>query len=177
MGMRKTLKAFSFFEVILYLGLFSLLATALLTFSWDVLDLSDKNETGQYVFSDARFVSERLGTLVRKASGIDTEASVLDDSNGKLVLNQIGSSDTVTVELVSGRVMLTESGSEAVALHSLSTQVASLTFQKYGTSEDGSEYVGYTLVFEAAKNDENAPSRYQAATTLESGAFIRNSGL
>lgn len=173
--MRKTLRGFSFFEVILYLGLFSVMATALLQFSWNVLDLGTKDRTGRQVFSDARFVTQRIGYFIRNASGIDTGASIFDDADGKLVLRVLGSSDTVTIELQNGDVILTETGQPGVALNGDDTQAESLTFLDYGTEADGSEYVDLTLVLESAGND-TADSPYQAATTLRSGAFIRNSG-
>lgn len=175
--MRTSLKGFSYFEVILYLGLFSLLATTVLTFSWNVLDLADKQHTDESLFSDARFLSEKLNTLIRSSSGIDTDASLLNDEQGKLVLSQLNSSDTVTIEIINNQVVLTPSGSETVTLHTSASKIKSLLFQKYGTLEDKSEYIGYTLVLDTVQTDTNSPFRYQTSTTLESGAYIRNSGL
>lgn len=173
---QKTLRGFSFFEVILYLGLFSVMATALLQFSWDVFDVGIKDRTGRRVFSDARFVTERINYFIRNAGGIDTVTSVWNDPNGKLVLNKLGSSDTVTIDIQNGDVVLTETGQPAVVLNGNDTIVESLTFLDYGTRADRSEYVDFTLSLESAKNDA-ARSPYQATTTIESGAFIRNSGL
>jgi hypothetical protein len=175
--MRTSLKGFSFFEVILYLALFSLFATALLTFSWDVLHLVDKQRTEESVFSDTRFVSEKLNALIRQSTGIDTEASVLENDEGKLVLAQPDSSDTITIEQINGQAFFTESGEEAVGLNSPATAIESLSFQKYGSSEDGSEYIFYILTVTGVADAETTPSRYQASATLQGGAFIRNSGL
>ena len=175
--MRHSLKGFSYFEVILYLALFSLLATTLLTFSWDVLNLTDSEDTRGIVLSDARFVSEKLNELLRNAAGIEDTSSIFDENTGKIVLLQPNSSDTITIELSSGQVLFTESGSSATPLNSSDSQVSTLRFEKYGSSENHSEYIGYTLTVDTPQIDTQTPARYQASTTLQSGAFIRNSGI
>lgn len=170
------LRGFTFFEVILYLGIFSLMATALLNFSWDMIDLGTKDRTYRGVVSDGRFVSERLENIMRSSAGIDADASVFDDANGRLVLLRLETSDTVTIDLQDGRVTLTETGRSPVALHSAETRAASLVFQKYGLADDGSEYAGFMLTLESAGyGTTRAP--YDATTTIRSGAFIRNNGL
>lgn len=171
---RKTLRGFSFFEVILYLGLFSLMATALFQFSWNVFDLEAKDRTSRRVFSDARFIAERVNYFIRNSGGVDANASVFENANGKLVLNVLDSSDTITVEVQNGNVVLTETGEPAVVLNNADTRVENLTFLKYGEAGDGSEYVDFTLTLESVGND-TARSPYQATTTLQSGAYIRNS--
>lgn len=175
--MSKTLPGFSFFETILYLALFSLLAVGLFHFSFDVFDLGTKDRTSRHIFSDARFVAERMQYLIRNASGIDTGASVWNDGDGKIVLEEVGSSDTMTISISNGRVMLTETGQSGVALHSAESKVRSLTFQKYGSQSDGSEYVGFELVLESASSDTALPAEYGATTTLQGGASLRNSGI
>jgi hypothetical protein len=115
--------------------------------------------------------------LIRNASGIDTGASVWNDGDGKIVLEEVGSSDTMTISISNGRVMLTETGQSGVALHSAESKVRSLTFQKYGSQSDGSEYVGFELVLESASSDTALPAEYGATTTLQGGASLRNSGI
>lgn len=46
-----------------------------------------------------------------------------------------------------------------------------------GDATDNSEYIEYTLVMSAPKTAPETPLRYQVTTTIQSGAFIRNSGL
>ncbi len=175
--MRRTRSGFSFFETILYLALFSLLAVTLFRFSFDAFGLGIKDRISRHVFSDARFVAIRMHSILRNASGIDTGESVWNDPDGRVVLEQVGSSDTATISVESGRVTLTESGHPGVALHSFESKVRELTFQRYGSREDGSEYVGFVLELESAGNDTTAPTEYGAITTLRGGAFIRNSGI
>jgi len=92
------------------------------------------------------------------------------------VLGQPGSSDTVTISLSDGRVTLVETGVDPVALHASATVVSELRFEHRGSAADGSEYVGFTLVMRSAQDGQSRAS-YDAATTLRSGAFLRNQGL
>lgn len=175
--MKKKLRGFSFFEVILYLALFSAMAMALLQFSWNVLDLGTKDQTARRVFSDARFVTERVKALARSAESIDTNASFFDVSNGKLVVKKIGSSDTMTIDIQNGNVVLTETGNPGVVLNSSDSKVGSLSFSEYGSRGEASEYISFTLVLKSAKNDSEVSSLYKTSTTIEGGVFIRNSGV
>lgn len=175
--MKNTLKGFTLFEVLMYLGIFSLMATALMTFSWDVFDLGRKDRASRHVFSDARFVAERLEYLIRNASGVDTSASVYDDVNGRLVLQELGASDTVTIEIRDGSVLLARTGQPDIVLSSLDTQTTELRFLQYGTHADASEYIGFTLGMESVQGGAKKRSADNMVTTLRSGAYIRNSGL
>lgn len=171
------LKGFTLFEVLIYLGIFFFMAGALLSFSWDVLDLGNKDRIGRHVFSDARFVTERLKSLIRESSGADISASVWNDANGKLVLEKLGSSDTVTIELQDGIVTLIESGQPSVRLHSTDTRVTELRFVRYGSQTESSEYIDFTLGCESAQKSMDTRSLYDATTTIQSGVAMRNSGL
>jgi len=159
----------------LYLGLFSLLATALLHFSWNVLDLGVKERTSRQVLSDARFLSERMTFFIRNAESLDESASAFDTASGKLVLKKMNSSDTQSIDIQNGMLMLTETGSSSLALHSNDSKVESLVFSHYGSQSDHSEYVSFVLTLASARNSEISPSQYQGTIVVHGGAFIRNS--
>ncbi len=172
----KTLKGFTFFEVILYLGIFSLMAVMLFDFSWNMLDMGTKERSARQTFSEARMTVERIRYEIRRASGIDAGASVFDDDDGKLVLERLGSSDTVTIEIENGVVTLTETGQSAVALHSAETVASALRFTEYGSATDKSEYAQFTLTLEAFLAGSPDWPR-DTRTELRSGAHIRHSGI
>lgn len=170
------LKGFTLFETLLYLGIFAILSFGLLAFTWNISDLSVKESVSRQTSSDARFVAMRLETLIREAASVDEGSSVFDDADGRLVLGQPGSSDTVTISLSGGRVTLMGTGMDPVALHASSTAVSELRFEHVGSAADGSEYVGFTLVMQSAQDGQSRAS-YDAVTTLRSGAFLRNQDL
>ncbi len=175
--MPKTFRGFSLFEIILYLGLFSLLTVGIFGFALDVSELRVKNSVSRNVFADVRFVSERLNAYIRNAGGIDEGASSFGSDFGKLVLEKAGSSDTVTIEVQDGRVAVTETGKPTAFLHSSESRVDRLSFLSSGSKSDGSEFVGFTLSLVSAGSGGRKPSQYEVTTTVDGGAFIRESGL
>lgn len=172
---RKILRGFTFFEVILYLGLFAALAPALFQFFWNVLDLGNKDYASRRVFSDARLATERIDYFIRNAESIDTDNSVFDNANGKLVLNKFGGSGTLTLAIEDNKIMVAETGQPAAALNGPDSRVTGFTLTRYGDRATASEYVDFTLTLQSAQYD-TARAPYQAATTLRAGAFLRNSG-
>lgn len=172
--MKKKLHGFTFIEVILYIGLFSLLGTALLTFTWDIFKLSEEGNTERLVTEGGRFVMERMKYDIRGAAGIDTEASVFDSPDGKLVLDELGSSNTLTFELQNGQVVMQESGQEAIVLQPRDTHATALLFKRFPSPDHSVEYITITLTFETLLQ---APIEYASSLTFETGAVIRNLGL
>lgn len=170
------LNGFTLFETLLYLGIFSIMALGLLLFNWNISDLGVKENASRQAASDARFVAERLNGIIRASSAIDTDASVFDDADGRLVLAQPDSSDTVTISVAAGCVTVMGTASDPVALHSAATAVSELRFERRGTAADGSEYVGFTVTLRSVQSGRTrAP--YNAYSTIGSGAFLRNQSL
>lgn len=170
--MKQTQAGFSLFEVILYLGLFSVMAVAIFEFSFTILDLGIKERATRYVVSDGQIISERLNGLIRNADSIDTEASLFGTDGGRIVLRTSGSSDGITVQVDGGHLIMIDGESPPVILSSTETRVESFILSLEGNQDDGSEYVGYAVRL-ASKNDATAPARYQAGTTIRSGASLR----
>jgi hypothetical protein len=117
---------------------------------------------------------ERMKYDIREAAGVDTEASVFDSADGKLVLDQLGSSNTLTFELQNGQVVMQESGQEAVVLQPRNTYATALLFKRFSPPDHSVEYIMVTLTFETILQ---APIEYASSLTLETGAVIRNLGL
>ncbi len=175
MCMKKTLPGFSFFEVIIYLGLFSVMATALLSFSLNVFDFGAKDKTSRQVLSDARFLTERITFLIRNAESIDDNASAFDTDSGKLVLRMMGSSNMQNIDIANGVLTVQETGYEPVNLHSQYSKVQSLVFSKYGSSGEHAEYISFTATLASAGNTESTVPSYQRTIVVKGGTFIRNS--
>ena len=169
----RRLRGFSFVEVILYLALFSLLGTALFEFSWDVLILREKGRTERFLVEEARFMTERIKYLTRNSS-VDVANSVWDNADGKLVLDVLGSSDAVTIELVNERVVVQVTGSDPMLLQTQGSRTTALTFSRLHSSDESAQYVDVVLSVETLAT---APPEYASDITLTTGMFIRNFGL
>lgn len=163
-------RGFSFIEVILYIALVSVIATVLLSFTLEIAEMASKDRSARTVFSDARNMNERLRFLIRNADGVDEAASVFSDPNGRLVLKKVGSSGTMTLSVVAGKLIL-EDGSETAALNGSGSQVRSLTFEKSHAPDGRSEFIGFQLNLGDATQ---APGFFATETTLRSGAEINS---
>lgn len=168
------MRGFTFIEVLLYIGLFSLLGTALFVFSWDIIDLSEKSHTEQSLVEEARFSLEKMKSVLRNSTGIDEENSVFDSVDGKLIVHIRGSSDTITFENENDRVVMRQSGDTSIALHSGAFRVRELIFEKYKALGQPASFVSITLTLETR---ENASAQYTAETSLKTGVYLRNFGL
>ncbi len=65
-------KGFTFIELILYVAIVAIMMTALIPFAWNAIEGGVKSATEQEVFSQARYVSERIKYEVRNASSINS---------------------------------------------------------------------------------------------------------
>src|SRR3989344_7372816 len=68
-------KGFTLIELILYMALVSIVLTAIVPFAWNIIGGGVKSSAQQEVFSQARFVSERIKYEIRNASGITSVRS------------------------------------------------------------------------------------------------------
>lgn len=170
---KKHARGFTFIEVILYLALFSFLGTALFEFTWDTLKLREQGGTERALTEEARFATERIKYLIRNSS-VDTTSSVWDSADGKLVLDVLGSSDTVTIERQNEQVIMQVSGQDAVVLQSQNSRATTLLFEQVHSSDESAQYVDMTLTIETLAT---APPEYATSLTLQTGIFVRNFGL
>ncbi|MFZ3032136.1 MAG: prepilin-type N-terminal cleavage/methylation domain-containing protein [Candidatus Moraniibacteriota bacterium] len=171
--MKKRLRGFTFIEVILYLALFSFLGTALFEFTWDTLELREQGSTERALTEEARFATERIKYLIRNSS-VDVASSVWDSVDGKLVLDVLGSSDTITIERQNERVVMQVSGQDVVVLQSQDSRSTTLLFERAYSADESAQYVDMTLTLETLLT---APPEYTTSLTLQTGIFVRNFGL
>lgn len=68
-------RGFTFIELILYVSIVTIILTAVIPFAWAIITSRTKSSTEQEVFSQARYVSERLKYEIRNAYGIDPASS------------------------------------------------------------------------------------------------------
>ena len=172
--MKKTLRGFTFIEVLLYIGLFSLLGTAMLTFAWDIIELSERGKTERLITEEGRLALVRIESLIRDSAGVDESASTWDDADGILVLNEFGSSDTVTLYRQNGQIMMRQSGHDPIALQSRNVQVSSLFFRNFSSADKSGMYIDIAVTVETLPT---LPHQYSSSLTLQTGVTSRNLGL
>ncbi len=161
-------------EVLIYIGLFSFVGTALFSFAWDVITLAEKGRANRVITEESRLMTERMKFLVRSATGVDEEQSVWNDPEGRLVLRFMGTSDTVVLERKNDVILLQRNSEEPIALHSSDVVATALSFER--PVADGAP-VSYVTFRSTLASGAGLPSEYTVHFTLATGAFLRNFGL
>lgn len=174
----RTLAGFTLIEVLLYLAIFSFIASALFAFAWNISDLGVKDRSARAVASDARLASEQIAMLIRSAADIDRSASRFDDVDGKLVLEKKGGNGTVVIERTNGRITVRDSAAPdtAVALTGAHSSANSLSFTDMSPADRTAAYISFLLTLRGADASVTRAA-YVFEMTLRSGSALRNTGL
>lgn len=172
--MKQALKGFTFIETLLYIGILSILGTALFTFAWDTFELAQKSRSDEKVLEETRFILEKITYLLRGATGVDEAESVWDDANGKLVIDLLGTSDTLTIEQQNGQLTLQRTNEDPVALHAHDFQTSRIFFERYRKTDNSISSIGITVTLETPAGMRNG---YATGATLSTAVFLRDLGL
>ena len=98
MESRKTYKAMTLVEILLYLALFSIIITVMVEF---FVFVTNKNLDAKYRIEQSRnliLISETLEYWKSKTNSIDYAGSILNSDSGKLVFNTIDSTYAISNE-------------------------------------------------------------------------------
>ncbi len=129
---------FTLIEILVYLGLVTLLSTALAAFFWNITSVSERNELSQSTAAEARFVIGRLGSIVRNADSLESFAP------DRIELGNTDSSDTTIVYASDGNIFV-DDGSGVSALIGSGVRAEDMRFEESHASDGRSQYVTFTL--------------------------------
>jgi len=168
---------FTFIELILYLGIVTIVLMAIVPFGITVIASGAKSSTQQEVYDQSRLVSEKLLQQIRGSNGINTGSSNFDvniaSSAGQLSLSQADSTANPTIIDVSGgKIRIKRGTGVATTLNSTNTTVSSLVFTNYSSSDGKSKNVGFVMTIIA--NYNSAGQQYQESVTVRSDGELRS---
>jgi len=123
-------RGFTLVELLIYMGILSILLVVLSQIFGSVLDAQLESESTSAVHRDGRFILSKLSYDIHKAQSIVTPAAIGNQSTS-LQLTIEGINYTYTVS--SGNLEIT-SGLETNNLNSGDTTVSNLTFTRIGNS-------------------------------------------
>lgn len=139
---------FTLIELILYVALVTIMISTLIPFAWNVIEGGVKVSVEQEVYSQARYLSERIKKEIRDA------ATATCTNANTLTLTHTGNPPTIsptTISLSSNAITITQ-GTQipvAVRLHSIDTSVSSANFC---TSYTGTNTDNVQIVFTVSDN-------------------------
>lgn len=156
-------KGFTFVELLLYMAIMSIVLTSMTMLAWNAIGAGAKNSTLQEVYSNARYVSERIKYEIRNASALGTVGA---SSLAYTDANSVSS----TIALSGGNVQLTKGSS--VNLNSPDTTVDSLVFTNYSSLDSKTKHVGFTMTMRA--NYSGARFEFKETISLRGSAELRS---
>lgn len=146
-------RGFTLIELILYIALVSMIFATLVPFAWNIINGGVKVGVEQEVYSQARFLSQRIKKEIRDASAVTVcNATSLTLTNPAAALNP------TTFTFGSSQVTITQGTQipSPVRLHSIDTSVTAFNCTDYtGTNTDNVQ-VNFTI-----------ESNYSSATRKE----------
>jgi len=159
---------FTFIEIILYVSIVSIVLAALVPVAWNVIGGSAKSSAQQEVFSQTRFISEKIKYEIRNADSINSVAAT------SLSLDPPGTAnDPTIIDLSGGKLRIKLGAASAVDLNSTDTTITSLTFTDYTSADTKTKHVQF--VFTIDDNFGSTRQEYDVpAQTIEGSAELRS---
>lgn len=164
-------KGFTLIEVLIYVGIFSVVSTALITSSIVVISSFHKTRDIRMVLESSTVVFERLTREIRQASSIDIGNSTLGSNPGVLQLNSTnndGSSRVVKFVMENGVLNLYVNSTLVDNLLGPNTSIQNLIFRRIQTTNGEAVKIEMTM---SNNNLTNVISRNFNDTIILRGSY------
>lgn len=157
-------KGFTLVEIILYVGIMAIVFSAIVPFTWSVIENGSKSAVQQEVFDNARFISEKIKFEVLRASGIATVSA------NSLSLTDFAPDTTTVIDLSGGNVRINKNGGGAVNLNSQNVAVSDLTFTNYSSTDNRTKNVDFTLT----ASESGVRQEFHSSISIRGSAEVRS---
>lgn len=165
-------RAFTLIELLLYMGIVSVVMTTLVLYAWNVIQTGARNSRQEEVTAAARQFSERIKYEIRNSSGIDTANSDFINDPGKLSLNSTLSSNNPTIILSESNRGAIKTGTDAIDyLTPSNTLISSLKFYNYSSADNKTKQIVFGFTVRSTIPSQGGG--YESMT-LESSAEVRS---
>lgn len=159
---------FTFIELLLYVGMVTLVLTALVPFALSVIGGSEKSSSQQDLYAQARFFSERLKGEIRNAAGINSVTT-----NSISLVETDSAKNPTVIDLASGTVRIKQGSGATVNLHSNKTTITGFAFTNYSSADSKSKHIGF--IFTLDDTYTGPRQEYQVPPVIiESSAEVRS---
>lgn len=167
--MKNKQRGFTFIELILYVAILTTMLVALIPFAWNIIGGGVKSATQQEVFSNARYISERLKYEIRNATGINSVSTT------QISLSTATPATNPTVIGLSGEnLTITQGASSAVNINSANTTISSLTFTNYTSGDTKTKHIQFVFTLNANYPAAGTRQEFNETTTVEGSAEVRS---
>lgn len=170
-NLKKFNKGFSLVEILIYVGIFSIISIAVITSSVVVISSFSKTRDIRNILETGNVVFERMTREIRQSSGVDISNSVLGSSPGSLQLNstdESGNPRTVKFIIENGALNLYQNGSLVDNLLGSDVSISNLVFRRIVTTAGEAVKIEMTVV---NTNTLNATPRNFNSTIILRGGY------
>lgn len=157
-------RGFTIVELIIYMGLLSILLAVVTEIFLSILDLQNQSTAVSNVSQDGKYIISRLGYDIRRSSEITVPASTgVKTENAALTID--GEAFTYTASSSGGLVITQNSGSDY--LTSNETRISNLSFTRLGNAGGkNSLMISFTLTGRQALKNSYETRDYQTVISL-----------
>lgn len=159
-------RGFTLVELLLYMGLFSIILVITLQMFASVFDAQIESQATSSVATDGRFILSRFAYDVAQAQSI-TSPSSLGTPSATLAI--VINSSTLTYSLNNGDFLLTNSSNGTIdQLNSEATSVSELSFTRLMGGSGGKDVIqlSFTLTSEAIRKTKKEVLTFQTSAGL-----------
>lgn len=156
---------FTFIELILYISIVTVMLTAIVPFGWSTVVNGVKSSTQQEVYSQARYVSERLKYEIRNANLINSVSETSIDLNTAL-------NATTVIDLLEYKIRIRYGAGPPINLNSDDTAVTFLTFTNYTSADNKTKHIEFAFTIESKYSEQR--QEYKETVTLLGSAEVRS---
>lgn len=162
-------KGTTLLEIVLYIGILTILLSALIPFAWNLVDSGAKSSTNQEIFTQGQYVADRITYEIRNASSINSvSATQISLATANAATNP------TTISLNNGVINMQQGVASPIALNSVNTKVTSLNFTNY--SDSSTQNVQFTFTIIANFAGAGTRQEYNGTVTMEGTADVRSNG-
>ena len=172
----KNTKGFTLLELLLYLGIFSVIITAVVYFAWNVIYGGVKSTRLNEVSYSARYSAERIKYEIRNSSGITTGSSnfgvnLAATPGTKLTLTSATPArNPIVIDVTSGTLRITLDTNPVANLTPTNITVTNLVFTNNSSGDSKTKNISFALTLES---NIVSPGQVKQSVNLESAAEIR----
>lgn len=164
-------KGFSLVEILVYVGIFSIISIAVITSSVVVMSSFSKTRDIRNVLETGNIVFERITREIRQSSSVDLANSILSSNPGSLQLNSTdisGNPRTVKFIIENGALNLYQNGTLVDNLLGYDVVVSNLIFRRITTTAGEAVKIEMTV---GNLNSRNPTSRNFNDTIILRGGY------
>ena len=170
-------KGFTYIEAILYVAILSVMLSALIPFTWNIIEGGTQSAVQQEVSSNARFISERIKYEIRNATGINAATDCVSASRVISLINSTGSLNptVITYDAPNTNVTIKQGTTGPLATPMpLNSSDVKITNFSCNNNTSGSLTKNISFSFQVNQAYAGARADFKSTITVQSSAEVRS---